>query len=244
MRFAYDTNVGKVRQVNQDRVCVLKNSDDELFAVVCDGMGGHQAGELASSMAIESLCQSFLASSPLLNENKAIQWLNEATKLANKEIYDDANSNRYHKGMGTTVACCIVLKDEIVIGHVGDSRVYVFEEQELKQLTKDHTYVNLLVDSGTISKEQAKHHPKKNILMKALGVFEDVSPTILTLENKHQYLIICSDGLYNSLSDDEIIKILNEQGPLAQKVLDLIQNANDQGGSDNISVILLDGGEI
>ena len=243
MKFAYDTNVGQVRQVNQDRACVLQNSNEEIFAVVCDGMGGHQAGELASTMAIESLCQSFFEASPLLNETIALNWLNDATKQANKEIFDDANSNRFHKGMGTTLACCLVLKDVIIIGHVGDSRVYVFEDQELKQLTKDHTYVNLLVDSGTITKEQAKNHPKKNILMKALGVFEDVSPTTLTIENKHQKFVVCSDGLYNALSDDEIVDILNQKGPLAQKVLDLIQKANANGGPDNISVVLLDGGE-
>ena len=244
MKFAYDTNVGQVRHINQDCACVLKNDHQEIFGIVCDGMGGHLAGEQASKMALDSLCQSFLRNSPIGSKEKALTWLNNAIYEANKEIYDDALFNSAHKGMGTTVACCLILEDIIIIGHVGDSRIYLFDENHLVQLTKDHTYVNLLVDSGMISKEQAKSHPKKNILMKALGVFEDVTISTSLLENKHQTLLLCSDGLYNALSDEQMIDVLVKDVPLEKKVLDLIDSANNNGGPDNISVVLIDGGSL
>lgn len=244
MKFAYDTNIGKVRQVNQDCACVLKNDHQELFGIVCDGMGGHLAGECASKMAIDLLCQSFLENSPITSKENGLKWLNHAISHTNQMIYDDSLFNKSHKGMGTTVACCLVLNDIIIIAHVGDSRVYQYENSSLTQLTKDHTYVNLLVESGTITKEQAKTHPKKNILMKALGVFEDVSISTLFLENNHQSFLICSDGLYNALSDDDIIYCLNKENSLENKVFDLIEMANNQGGPDNISVVLIDGGSL
>lgn len=244
MKFAYDSHIGKIRQVNQDRACVLKNEAGEVFAIVCDGMGGHLAGELAASMAIENMCQSFLEASPIRTEQDALTWINKAVNETNAIINEDAKNNRLHQGMGTTIVCCLVLREVIVIAHVGDSRAYLFENGKLIQLTKDHTYVNLLVDSGSITKEQAKTHPKKNILMKALGVFDEVVVSTMVLENKQQFFMLCSDGLYNSIDEEELILILNEPKILEEKILQLIQRANENGGPDNISVILIDGGEI
>lgn len=243
MKFAYNTNTGKVRQINQDRVCVLKNDANEYFGIVCDGMGGHLAGELAASMVLDSLCESFLEASPLRTEKDALSWLNQSVSKANTLVYEDAKNNRFHQGMGTTLVCCLFLQDVIIIAHVGDSRAYLLENQHLTQLTKDHTYVNLLVDSGSITKEQAKYHPKKNILMKALGVFEEIVISTLVLENNHQFILLCSDGLYNAISDDEMIQLLQEHTVLEEKVLKMIQLANNNGGPDNISVVLMDGGE-
>jgi len=243
MKIAYDTHTGKVRQINQDRVCVLKNTANEYFGVICDGMGGHLAGELAASMVLESLCESFLEASPIRTQKDAIKWLNEAVNDANQLVYKDAQSNRQHQGMGTTLVCCLVLADVVIIGHVGDSRAYLYDQFKLIQLTKDHTYVNLLVESGSITKEQAKCHPKKNILMKALGVFDEVVVSTLIMENKHQFFLLCSDGLYNALADEEIIEILREDNVLEEKVLKMIQKANQNGGPDNISVVLMNGGD-
>lgn len=242
MIFAYDSNIGKVREVNQDRACVLKNDANEYLGIVCDGMGGHQAGELASSLAIETICQSFLEVSPLRTTQDGLKWINEAICKANEAIYDDALKNEEHRGMGTTVACCLILKDAIVIAHVGDSRVYQVNPNQLLQLTKDHTYVNLLVDSGTITKEQAKTHPKKNILMKALGVFETVVVSTMVIENKQQVMMICSDGLYNVLSDEEVLSIISKHDSIHEQVFDMITQANLNGGTDNISVVLMNGG--
>lgn len=244
MKFAYNSNVGKIRKVNQDRACVLTNDANEIFAIICDGMGGHLAGELAAQMAIDTLCQSFIEVSPLRCEKDGLQWLNQIISSANAKIYEDAKENRFHQGMGTTIVCCLVLREVMIIAHVGDSRAYFYKDNQLIQLTKDHTYVNLLVESGSITKEQAKTHPKKNILMKALGVFEEVLVSTMVIENQHQNLLLCSDGLYNCLSDEEMIYILNRQDSLEEKVLQLIQTANKNGGTDNISVVLLDGGEI
>lgn len=243
MKFAYDSQIGRIRKVNQDRACVLKNDANEVFGIVCDGMGGHLAGELAAQMAIDTLCQSFLENSPIRTEKDATQWLNNAIALANSKIYEDAKQNRLHQGMGTTIVCCLVLKEVIVIAHVGDSRVYLYTNHQLQQLTKDHTYVNLLVDSGSITKEQAKTHPKKNILMKALGVFEEVVVSTLVLENKQQFFLLCSDGLYNCLDENEMIRIIEDNEILEEVVIKMIRAANENGGTDNISVVLLDGGE-
>ena len=243
MKIAYNSNVGQIRQVNQDRVCVLKNDADEYFGIVCDGMGGHLAGELAAGMATDILCESFIEASPLRTEQDAISWLHRACQKANTEIYSDAKSNRYHQGMGTTIVCCIVLKDVMVIGHVGDSRAYLIENNQLIQLTKDHTYVNLLVDSGSITKEEARTHPKRNILMKALGVFEEVVVSTLVIENKKQMVMLCSDGLYNAVSEEEVMNILQMDTVLEDKVIEMVHLANQNGGPDNISVVLMNGGE-
>lgn len=239
MDFASETNIGRVRQVNQDRANVVENDRHQLLAVVCDGMGGHQAGEEASSMAIKELISAFKAEPGFDDIWAARKWLLECIAKANALIYADSQANANHHGMGTTVVLALVIDDQMCVCHVGDSRAYLFAQSELKQLTQDHTYVNLLVESGSINREQALHHPQKNVLMKALGVFEKIVVTHQVLPFHEGVLLLCSDGLYNCLNEGLIKQIL-ESHPDARTICHhLIHEANARGGYDNIGVALI-----
>lgn len=240
MQYAYDCHIGRKRKVNQDRAIVVKNEYDQYFAIVCDGMGGHVAGELASSMCIDSICQSFFNHGLFKDISDATYFLSDACKTANFLVYEDSMTHKEHAGMGTTLVCMLILKTQVVISHVGDSRLYFDDGNELSQMTTDHTYVNMLVESGTITKEEAKTHPKRNILLKALGVFEQLTMPIQIRDYKEGIYLLCSDGLYNLVSEDEIRTILLKEIDLNQKVMELIELANDHGGLDNISVILIE----
>lgn len=245
MKFAYHSDIGLKRQINQDRCCVLSNQANQLFGIVCDGMGGHQAGEQAAQMTMDILCQSFLAHDIFYSEAAATQWLTDIIETANREVYEDALSNPLHAGMGTTLVAVLCMQNSLIVCHAGDSRAYFFDGLSLQQLTSDHTYVNLLVENGSISKEQAKSHPQKNVLMKAVGVFPEL---VITQQVYHDFLgmiFLCSDGLYNLVSDETIQNILMQDLLMEEKVMTLIKLANQNGGFDNISVVLIDnrGGE-
>lgn len=245
MQYAYDCHIGKKRKVNQDRAIVIKNEYDQYLAIVCDGMGGHVAGELASSMCIDSMCQSFFNHGLFKDTADATYFLSDACKTANFLVYEDAMSHPEHRGMGTTMVCMLVLKKQLVISHVGDSRLYFDDGSQLIQMTTDHTYVNMLVETGSITKEEAKTHPKRNILLKALGVFDQLTMPIQIRDFKEGTYVLCSDGLYNLVSEETIKTILDQPKELNEKVMELIDLANAHGGTDNISVILVDnkGGE-
>lgn len=239
MKYAYDSVIGMRRQANQDRACVLSNQFNQYFAIVCDGMGGHQAGELAASMAIDMICQSFIEIGHISNESQGSTWLLSSVEKANQMLYQDAKAHPEHEGMGTTLVAALILDDAMLICHVGDSRAYLFDGESLIQLTQDHTYVNLLIESGSINKEEAKHHPQKNVLMKAVGVFEHLVVSYQILPPLSGILCLCSDGLYNCLDEDRMLEYLKQKNSLEEKVLNMIQEANQNGGFDNISVILL-----
>ena len=240
MRFAYNSDIGKRRLTNQDRACVLSNDHGQIFAVVCDGMGGHLAGEQAADMAVNIMCQSFMETSLFINEEQGAAWIVQTVEKANRVIYEDSLSHREHEGMGTTLVAALFLDKHLIIAHVGDSRAYQYDGSSLLQLTKDHTYVNLLIESGSINKEQAKAHPQKNVLMKAVGVFENLVVSYQILPRCPELLCLCSDGLYNCLEDQEMVAIFKQPVSLEEKVMLLIQGANDHGGLDNISVVLIE----
>lgn len=240
MKFAYHTDIGRHRQVNQDQACVLENQAGQCFGIVCDGMGGHQAGELASQLALDALCQAFMENAFFTNSDHALRWLIQTVENVNALIFQDARQHPDHEGMGTTLVCCLVLEEVVIICHVGDSRAYLYADHTLQQMTQDHTYVNLLVENGSINKEQAKYHPQKNVLMKALGVFEHLVVSTQIIPRIGGIWCLCSDGLYNCLDEDEMIDLLEQDVCLEEKVMLMIQNANEHGGYDNISVVLID----
>lgn len=245
MKFAYHSDIGQKRSINQDRCCVLKNKADQIFGIVCDGMGGHLAGETAAQMAMDMLCQAFAAKDVFCSESEARQWLLEEVEEANHAIYEDAKQNSQHAGMGTTLVAVLCMKNSTIICHAGDSRAYIYDHLDLHQLTKDHTYVNLLVENGSITQEQAKYHPQKHVLMKAVGVFDHLVATIQVCHDLKGTLLLGSDGLYNFISPQEIKEILDTDEILEKKTLELVQKANNNGGMDNISCVLIDleGGE-
>lgn len=244
MDYASETNIGRVRQVNQDRANVVENARHQILAIVCDGMGGHQAGEEASSMTIKELVVAFKAKNGFDDILEARKWLLDCIAKANSSVYADSQAIAEHHGMGTTLVCALIIENQMCICHVGDSRAYLYENGELTQLTQDHTYVNLLVESGSINREQALHHPQKNVLMKALGVFEHIVVSHQIVPFKNGVLLLCSDGLYNCLDENLIKQIIDAHQDANTISHHLIHEANARGGYDNIGVALvLKGGE-
>src|SRR3954447_4580901 len=222
------TDVGRQRQVNEDNY--LEQSP--LFAVA-DGMGGARAGEVASKVAVEKLGES----GPF--DGSPEQQLAEVTKQANRQIYEMAQSDSALAGMGTTLTAALVTGREVVIGHVGDSRVYRFRDGELERLTQDHSLVEEFVRQGKLTPEEAENHPQRSIITRALGPEPDVQVDTFTYPGRDgDVYLICSDGLTGMISEDAIAEILSAGGSLDAAAKQLIDAANENGGRDNITAIL------
>lgn len=239
MKSFYLTDTGRVRSHNEDSVTILKNLNNEYLMCVADGMGGHRKGEVASSMALTHLGKRFTESSSVGTKVDAVNWLNDNIYEINKEILDYAQTHEDSMGMGTTIVIAILTKSFLMFGNIGDSSGYVLKNNHLHKVTKDHTLVNLLVAAGDLTEEEAKNHPKKNVLMKALGVTEKVDIDIFDVDNTSEAIMLCSDGLTNMLSEEQIEKVLNEDSAIEEKVSKLIRKCNARGGTDNISVAYL-----
>lgn len=238
MEFVVKTDVGMKRTVNEDRVDVFVRSDGRILAVVADGMGGHKAGDVASEIAISEFKRYFAAYNPSVV--KAKDWLTYTFQSINQAIVKHSTINLGCEGMGTTLIAGLFEKNKGIIAHVGDSRVYELFPNSIKQITRDHSYVNILIDSGEINEEQAKTHPQKNVLMKAVGTERTIHPDFYEVEfQPNSYLLFCTDGLSNKLSEPFIHAILYSDMPLQEKGLALVEEANLSGGEDNISLILL-----
>lgn len=230
--------IGNVRTAQEDShdIAVLTPNGDVF--VVCDGMGGHVGGKQASSIAVKCIIE-------YLQKEKytqPLQALNDALQFANMQILGYAKEHPELRGMGTT-ACIVLLQDtEAYIAHVGDSRIYLYmgKEQQLHRVTKDHSYVQTLVDAGQITDEEAEHHPNKNRILKALGIKPELVPTCNVLHPKNgDCFLICSDGLNGMITDSTIEGVLKQNIPLADKGERLIQLALEAGGHDNITVELI-----
>ena len=242
MNVVIKTDLGRVRQHNEDAVAVVYNQCNVPLFVLADGMGGHQAGDVASSMTIEFFQEKFSKTNQLFSAEVAEKWLTDLVQALNQKIFSYGNENASCLGMGTTIVVALLCQDQsLSIAHVGDSRAYLFGEAGLVQLTEDHSYVNELVKRGALSAEDALTHPKKNVLMRALGTEKNVQVDVQTIGiDEKRYLLICTDGLSGKLSTYEMEKILNDGSDLKAKSDQLIQRANEAGGEDNISVILVD----
>ena len=239
MKYYYLTDPGRVRERNEDSVVILENASHEYLMVVADGMGGHKDGEVASSIAITHIATRFKEISSVGNKEDAINWIQGVVKEANALIYKYVSMHPESSGMGTTMVLSVLTPAFLLIGNIGDSSGYVIKKNKLHKITIDHTLVNLLVKSGELSEEAAKNHPKKNVLMKALGATTDVEMDIFNVELGVQGIFLCSDGLTNMLDDDQIMKVLKENISVQEKVEKLIFKANNRGGSDNISIAYL-----
>ena len=243
MEYFYLTDPGKVRDHNEDSVIIVKNESGEILLAVADGMGGHKAGEVASSIAISHLGKRFTEISSIGNKDDAINWIKDTVSEINVQIYKYTNENPESQGMGTTLVTAILTKDFLLFGNIGDSSGFVVKKDSLHKITTDHTLVNLLVKSGELTEEEAKEHPRKNVLMKALGATSTVEMDIFDVEVDVDGIFLCSDGLTNMLDNDQINKVLSEEITLEQKVQKLIYKANNRGGNDNISIACLMKGE-
>ena len=236
MRTFSITDVGMVRQVNQDYVYVTDRPLGILqnLFVVADGMGGHQAGEYASKYTVEVLNRELA-----LSEGEDIErCLVGAIKTANREIIKEASRDEHLKGMGTTVVAATISNQMMYFANVGDSRLYLIN-QGIQQLTKDHSLVEEMVRLGGIKPEEAKHHPDKNIITRAIGVKEDVEADIYEYRlKKGDVLLLCADGLCNLVEDEDMFDIVKGARDIVEAVLMLIEKANSNGGRDNIGVVM------
>lgn len=234
------SDIGLKRSTNEDSVFAEKISEDEAFAVVCDGMGGVSGGKTASNMACDRIAQKIsLCYKNSMQMSSIANMLLSAITTANVEIFDYACQNPELKGMGTTVVCAFVKGSEICIGHVGDSRAYIISKSGIRQLTKDHSLVQEMYDNGQISVEELKSHPVKNYITRALGVDEDVNIDFNSLRlQDDEVLLLCSDGLTNYVEADEIYEAFNccAKEDFAKALID---RANHHGGGDNATVALI-----
>ena len=240
MKTFYLTDAGKVRDHNEDSLIIIKNENDEYLLAVADGMGGHSAGEVASSIAINYLGKHFKDTFVNLDKKSAVDWIRNSVFEINSLIFQYEKEHIESKGMGTTLVLSIVTKDYILFGNIGDSSGFVMKDDKLHKVTYDHTLVNLLVSAGELTREEAKDHPKKNVLMKALGANDPIDIDIFDCDMDITSILLCSDGLTNMLDKDHIEKVLlDSELSVDNKVVRLIQKANNRGGTDNISVCYL-----
>lgn len=241
MKLIAKTDIGLVRATNEDTYTYVKKDENNFIAFVCDGMGGHLGGSYASSKTCDMLTEAFEAidlSKPLKNVGV---WLFETLQNINTLIYQQSLENENLRGMGTTVSGVICINNDLYYAHIGDSRIYIYSEYELQQITVDHTYVNSLLLNGLITYKQALKHPKKHVLTNALGIKKNVSVDIGQIKLKeNENILICSDGLHNMLDGKKLQKPLNEPLALQEKAENLLDKALKAGGLDNITFILME----
>ena len=240
MKSFYITDAGRVRSHNEDSVTIVKNQSSEHLMIVADGMGGHRAGEVASSMVVTQIGSRFQKLSSIGSKQDAVNWLRENVKEINAAIIKYSEENPEAQGLGTTCVMALLTKEFLMFVNIGDSSGFVIKNGKLKKVTKDHTLVNFLVETGDLSPEQAKNHPKKNVLMRALGASDQCELDIFDVESDVDGILLCSDGLTNMLSVEQIEKVLDEEDiEVDEKLIKLIKKCNVRGGLDNISIALL-----
>jgi protein phosphatase len=240
MKTFYLTDAGKIRSHNEDSVIITKNQSDDYLMAVADGMGGHSAGEVASSIVVSHLSKCFNESFCNMEKSKAVEWIREMASEANDLIFSYAADHPESKGMGTTLVMAVITSEYVLIGNIGDSSGFVVKDNKLHKVTYDHTLVNLLIKAGELSEEEAKDHPKKNVLMKALGANNPIDIDIFDCDMDISSVLLCSDGLTSMLDAEQIEKVLLSEGEIEDKVVKLIRKSNNRGGTDNISIAYLE----
>jgi PPM family protein phosphatase len=232
------SHVGMKREENQDSFgdYVVPHTDWSLM-VICDGMGGHFGGSTASKLALESISNYFIEN---IKENKADDILFKAIEAGNFDVFDEGMRNVKLRGMGTTCVAIALKKNKVILGHVGDSRIYLIQKNMIFQLTKDHTALQYLIDAGLVSEENAEHHPNSGVLSQAIGTRQELKPEVQgPFKVKQGDLFLqCSDGLYNHVKPPEMAAIAMDNSPddAASKLIDL---ANSRGGKDNITIQII-----
>lgn len=236
----YLTDPGKVREQNEDSVIITKNIGGEYLLAVADGMGGHKNGEVASSIAISHLGKMFKDLDTIGDKTSAINWIKDTVSEVNSLIYKFTEEHPESEGMGTTLVLALLTKEYLIFGNIGDSSGFVVKDKKLHKITVDHTLVNMLVKSGELTEEEAKNHPRKNVLMKALGSSITVDMDIFDVERDVEGIFLCSDGLTNMITEDQITKVLLSDDEIENRIQKLIYKCNNRGGEDNISAAYLE----
>ncbi len=232
-------DIGNKRNTNQDACITAMLPDSAALAVVCDGMGGANGGDVASRTATELICEYVKNSYNSAQSNdRLLELLKNAVLSANLEIYDMACKNENLSGMGTTVVAAIIKPQTALICNVGDSRAYLIEEA-ITQITRDHSVVQSLIEKGELTEEEARVHPKKNVITRALGVEENVMPDLYEIAfSENSKLLLCTDGLSNFVNDTEILNTFNDNK--TENIAEiLVDKANAGGGGDNITAVVV-----
>ncbi len=237
VQIGFKTNKGVVRKNNEDACFVIPGSD---VYMVADGVGGNNSGEVASRTAVVQIA-GFVNDNDIRENTTPDQifgYLAEAIGTANGAIYDLGKDQPQYRGMATTIVVAYLFRGEGYIGNVGDSRAYLFRQGELSRVTKDHTYVNELIDKGVITEDEAESHQQKNVITKALGAEPAVSPDFYKLPlHSGDVLILCTDGLYGEVGEERMLEVLKEKKSMNDTCADLVDLANQAGGRDNITVV-------
>ena len=235
-----NTDIGKLRELNQDAYYKSESLDEVQLYMLADGMGGYNGGEIASKLAIES------AKNYIENNFKQIpkdrhsilQLVGSSIEYANMIVYEKSKENKELEGMGTTLEICLIYNNKVYIGHIGDSRIYRIRKEFIRKLTQDHSYVQKLVKDGTITAEEAEHHPRKNMLMKALGCNAFAEPDVMVKGFlKDDIILMTTDGLTNLVTQEELFNYAKNN--IEQATKDLVNLANERGGYDNITVVII-----
>ena len=242
MRILAKSDIGKAREMNQDYYYISDLKKDEIkLYILADGMGGYKGGEIASSLAVNN-AKNFIFNNfkkTKKDRESILKLLKDSIEYANMIVYEKSQENSELSDMGTTLDVCLIYNNKVFIGHVGDSRVYRIRKNIIRKLTTDHSYVEKLLKEGTITKEEAYNHPKKNMLMKTIGCNSLVEPDLICKGFlKDDILLMCSDGLTNMLRESEIYNLLLNNPESPEQAL--IDNANKLGGYDNITTIIID----
>ena len=234
------SDIGKAREINQDYYSIPKPEDNLQLFVLADGMGGYNGGEVASKLATESAKSYIENNFDKIEHNKEaiLELIKSAIEYANTVVFERSKQEQELEGMGTTLDICFIYNNKVYVGHVGDSRIYRIRGEIIRKLTKDHSYVQQLVEDGKITREEAEHHPKKNMLLKALGCMDCVEPDLRARNYETgDVLLMCSDGLTNMVEEKEIYRVVRENPETATQVL--VELANVAGGYDNITVVII-----
>ena len=234
------TDIGKAREKNQDYYYVSEENDEPKIYILADGMGGYKGGEVASKLATESVKKYIQSNfdSIIKDKESILKLIASAVEYANMVVYEKSKETQELEGMGTTLEVCLIYNNKAYIGHVGDSRVYRIRNEVIRKLTKDHSYVQQLIEDKKITREEAKTHPKKNMITRALGCTPYVEPDLRARNfEKGDIFILCSDGLTNMVEEKQIYEIIKEDIQMAAERL--VDEANQAGGYDNITVIII-----
>ena len=238
MEISILTDVGQRRTNNQDYANQYKNKAGKSMVLLADGMGGHRAGNIASEMAVTDLGAAWVATE-ISTINEVREWFAENLEKENQQIHR-IGQDEEHKGMGTTLEAVAIIDDQVLFAHVGDSRIGLVRNGEYHQLTSDHSLVNALLKAGQITEEEAAHHPQRNIITQSIGQKDELQPDfgMVTVE-AGDFIVINSDGLTNMISGDEIRDIVVSDLSVEEKAKTLVRFANNAGGLDNITVVLI-----
>ena len=235
------TDPGMVRSQNQDHYAIVKLGRDQLLAIICDGMGGARSGNIASQMAVEVFVEEVKRTTRAnMKPDRIDNMLEQALEMANEAVYEQSQLSEEYRGMGTTLVAAFFQKDQLTVANVGDSRAYLFNKDGVKSITTDHSLVELMVQRGEITREAAKFHPGKNLITRAVGTEAKVSCDLYHLKlDKGDSVLLCSDGLSNVMSDQEILfEVIHgvNKNDCCQRLMNI---ANYRGSPDNVTVALI-----